>query len=76
MSISPKEYFSFWRKSCIRDDFTPQYFTLGLVEEISEVSIIYVRAPKRKNAYRTLMNATLSGYGRDDEEKERYRLCS
>ena len=35
--ITPNEYFQFWKKSCIRDDFTPQYFTLGLVEEISEV---------------------------------------
>ena len=35
--ITPNEYFKFWKKSCIRDDFTPQYFTLGLVEEISEV---------------------------------------
>ena len=36
-SISASEYENFHKQSCIRNNFTSMYYTLGLVEEASEV---------------------------------------
>lgn len=35
--ISVEEYVSFWTTSCIRSDFTLQYFALGMAEESAEL---------------------------------------
>ena len=36
-TFTPNDYVTFWKTSCIRDDFTSQYFMLGMTEEASEV---------------------------------------